>query len=261
MRTEVSRRSGKLAPWWQGLFQGGCYRVILDNISPKQTLAEVEFIVKALDLKKGDSLLDICCGIGRHLIPLARRGIKTTGVDLCLEFIQEAERKAKRSKVKLDLICEDARKIKFRNRFSGVINMWGSIGYFEREADNFKLIRKAYEALKPGGKFLLHPINRDWIAKNFVKRQWYRAGSYKILEERELDFATGRVNSTWTFIRNGEQVQKNVSIRIYCFHELREYFRKAGFKEVTVYGGRDFSPLSFDSPMLFIVGKKPRQRR
>lgn len=258
MKTKVAKSSTRTPPWWQGLFQGGCYRVILDNISPKQTLAEVKFIVKALDLKKGDSLLDICCGTGRHLIPIAKRGIKTTGVDLSPEYLQEAARKAEKAKVNLNLICEDTRKIKFRDRFSGVINMWTSIGFFDRETENFKVIKKAFEALKPGGRFLLHTANRDQIIRNFTRRDWWNIGDYKILDEREFDFASGRMNSTRTFIRKGEEVQKEISLRIYCFHELREYFRKAGFEEVTVYGGRDFSPLTFDSPMLFIVGKKLR---
>jgi len=250
--------SSKTVPWWRELFKGGFYRVILNSIPPKQTLAEVKFIAKALELKKGDSLLDVCCGIGRHLIPIAKRGIKTTGVDLSPEYLQEAARKAEKARVNLNLICEDIRKIKFRNRFSGVINMWASIGFFDREIDNFKVIKAAYQALKPGGRFLLHTANRDQIIRNFIRRDWWNVGDCKILDEREFDLAAGRMNSTRTFIWQGKEVQKKISLRIYCFHELREYFRKAGFEEIAVYGGRDFSPLTFDSPMLFIVGKKPR---
>jgi ubiquinone/menaquinone biosynthesis C-methylase UbiE len=89
MKAKTVQSSAKSAPWWQDFFQGGFFRPFFDTIPPRRALAEVRFIMKALDLKKGDSLLDICCGIGRHLIPLARRGIKTTGVDLCLEFTQE----------------------------------------------------------------------------------------------------------------------------------------------------------------------------
>ena len=231
---------------------------MFDVYPRKWTGSEVRFILKALKLRKGDSLLDICCGIGRHLIPIAKKGIRVTGVDLCSEYLQEAEKRAKRSKVRLKLVHGDAKKIKFHSRFSGAINMWTSIGFFEKEADNFRVIKNAYEALRPGGAFLVHTVNRDWISKNFDRRDWWRVGEGKVMEEREVDFATARVNSTWTFVRNGKQIQKGISLRVYCFHELREHFRKAGFGEVAVYGGTDFSPLTFDSRMLYVVGKKSR---
>lgn len=258
MKTKIARSSTGTVPWWQDLFIARYLREMLGTIPAKRTLAEARFIIKALDLERGDSLLDICCGFGRHLIPLAKRGIKTTGVDICPEYLQEAEQKAKKARVKLNLICEDARKIRLNGKFSGVINMATSIGYFERETDNFKMIKNAYEATKPGGGFLLETMNRDWLARYHSGKDWVEAGDYKILKEREFDFYTGRINSTLTFIRKGEQVQKEISLRHYCFHELRGYFRKAGFEEVTAYGGIDFSPLTFDSRMLFIVGKKPR---
>lgn len=258
MKTKIAQSSTRTAPWWQELFRGGHFRSVFDIIPPKQTLSQVRFIIKALDLKKGDSLLDICCGIGRHLIPLAKRGIKPTGVDVCPEYLQEAEREGRGAKVKLNLICEDARKIKFHNKFSGAINMWTSIGFFEREADNYRVIENAHQALKSGGGFLLQTLNRDWLARNYSRKHWWEARDYKVLEEREFDLASSRLNMVWSFNRRGEEVQKKISIRIYCFHELREHFRKAGFEEITAYGGIDFSALTFDSPVLFIVGKKVR---
>jgi len=253
--------SSKTVPWWQDSFMARVLRPTFDNIPPKQTLAEVRFIIKALDLKKGDSLLDICCGFGRHLLPLAKKGLKATGVDICEDYLQEAEREAQKSNVRVNLICEDCRKIEFSNTFAGAINVFTSFGFFEKEADNFKVLKNAYDALKPGGRFLLQTINRDWIARNYARRGWGEVGDYRILEERELDFASSRINATLTFIGKGEQVQKKRSLRIYCFHELREYFNKAGFQEITAYGGLDFSPVSFDSRELLIVGKKPRRQK
>jgi cyclopropane fatty-acyl-phospholipid synthase-like methyltransferase len=43
--------------------------------------AECDFIVKALDLKPGDRILDLCCGQGRHSVELARRGFQVTGAE------------------------------------------------------------------------------------------------------------------------------------------------------------------------------------
>ena len=248
----------KIVPWWQELFRGGYFRSIMDNIPSRRTMQQVRFIMKALELKNRGSVLDICCGTGRHLIPLVKRGIKATGVDLCPVYVQEAERKAKKAKAELNLICEDARNIKFHEEFSGAINMWTSIGFFEKETDNFRVIKKAYEALKPGGGFLLDTVNRDGLVRNFTRKHWWESGDYRVLQESEFDLTTARLNMIWTFNGKGEEIHKEISVRIYCFHELREYFEKAGFEEVTAYGAFDFSPLSIDSGRLLIVGKKPR---
>jgi len=42
-------------------------------------------VEKILDLMKpppGAQILDLCCGVGRHSVELARRGYRVTGVDL-----------------------------------------------------------------------------------------------------------------------------------------------------------------------------------
>ncbi|NLN75524.1 MAG: methyltransferase domain-containing protein [Armatimonadetes bacterium] len=43
---------------------------------------QVDFIIDALDLDQGARVLDLCCGQGRHLIDLARRGYDVVGLDL-----------------------------------------------------------------------------------------------------------------------------------------------------------------------------------
>ena len=42
---------------------------------------EVEFVVSALGIEPGAAVLDLCCGMGRHSVELARRGYRVTGVD------------------------------------------------------------------------------------------------------------------------------------------------------------------------------------
>src|SRR2546422_6505853 len=48
---------------------------------------------------QGSSILDLCCGHGRHAIPLAQRGYKVTGQDLSEVFLREAEKEAQAQSV------------------------------------------------------------------------------------------------------------------------------------------------------------------
>ncbi len=52
----------------------------------------VEIVKGELDLKKGDSLLEVGCGAGAMLLPLSERGIKVAGVDFSSSLIAVAKR-------------------------------------------------------------------------------------------------------------------------------------------------------------------------
>ena len=58
------------------------------------TVEEIDQIIKILDIKKGAKILDLCCGIGRHSLELARRGYRIVGVDLTEEYLAKARKQA-----------------------------------------------------------------------------------------------------------------------------------------------------------------------
>ncbi len=52
------------------------------------TAQEIDALVEALVLSPGDLVLDVGCGPGRHVLELARRGIRSLGVDVSERFVQ-----------------------------------------------------------------------------------------------------------------------------------------------------------------------------
>ncbi len=52
------------------------------------TAQEIDALVDALGLSPGDLVLDVGCGPGRHVLELARRGIRSLGVDVSERFVQ-----------------------------------------------------------------------------------------------------------------------------------------------------------------------------
>ena len=57
-------------------------------------LAEVEQVVSLLGIEPGAQVLDLCCGVGRHSLELARRGFQVTGVDRTRLYLDRASRQA-----------------------------------------------------------------------------------------------------------------------------------------------------------------------
>ena len=51
------------------------------------TAAEIDQIIQFANLESGAKILDLCCGMGRHSLELARRGYSVVGVDLTEEYL------------------------------------------------------------------------------------------------------------------------------------------------------------------------------
>ena len=67
---------------------------LLSELPPAaETAEEVEFICEALELMQGATVLDLCCGQGRHGQLLAESGMKVVGLDSSRFLLTEAQKK------------------------------------------------------------------------------------------------------------------------------------------------------------------------
>ncbi len=250
--------SDKKHEWWDGFFPE--FRPFFGLLSQKQTNAHVRSVIEKLNLKPGQKFLDCPCGIGRISLPLAKKGVRVTGVDITQSYLDELSKKAKRSGQKIDVLRGDMRRINYESQFDAGGNLWTSFGYFEKESDNIQVLTKMYRALKPGGKFMLHVINRDWLMVNYQPRGWQQVGDMKSIEERYFDYRTSINHGTWHFIKDGKEKSFETSIRMYSFHELVSIFKSIGFTSIEGYGSTKDEPISRDKMMMFIIGTKPRRK-
>jgi SAM-dependent methyltransferase len=81
-------------PWYQELFGEDYLRVWAPMMPPERTERELEGLIQLLGMPEGSSILDLCCGHGRHAIPLAQRGYQVTGQDLSKVFLERAKKEA-----------------------------------------------------------------------------------------------------------------------------------------------------------------------
>ncbi len=249
---------GREYEWWNDFYTA--FRPFFGLIPQKETNAQVRFIMKKLDLKPGRKFLDCPCGIGRISLPMAKKGIRVTAVDIIPSYLDEILEKAQRRGLKIDLVHSDMRRINFDSGFDAAGNLWTSFGFFEKKSDNRLVVKKMYQALKPGGKFVLHVINRDWIIANFRPRDWHEAGGVKSMEERYIDYRTSTNHGLWHFIKNGEEKTIKSPIRLYSFHELVAIFKSVGFINIKGYGSVKDEPVTRNSRMIYVIGTKPRRK-
>ncbi len=250
---------GSSAPWYVEFFGDDYLHVYADRLTDEHTEAEVAFVERALGLKRGDAVLDLCCGQGRHAILLAKHGIRATGQDLSERYIADARRQAAEQRVDAAFVAGDMRRIGGVERYDAVINMFTAFGYLEADADNAQVLRGVRRALKPGGRILIDALNREWVLANQTPEERHdRADGAAIVERRAFDAAEGRNHVTFEVVEaDGTRRQAGGHhIRLYSLSEMRALLEEAGLAYERAYGGYDAAPYTSASRRMIVVARK-----
>jgi SAM-dependent methyltransferase len=232
---ERPRRPKRSKPWFEEVFDESYLRT-LPFMTAEQTLREVDFIESSLAIPKGGDVLDVACGYGRHAIELVQRGLAVTGLDLSLPLLIRAADESQRRAVSVNFVHTDMREMPFDRQFDGAYCMLTSFGYFDEES-NLKVAEGIARALKPGGRFLIDVINRDYIVGDLPARIWWEGDGCVVLEEVDFNFNTNRVLTHRSVVfEDGQQLEQEISLRVYSLHELGKLLRQAGFRVIEVSG-------------------------
>jgi len=147
-----------------------------------------------------------------------------------------------------------------REEFDAAFNWFGSFGYFP-DRENLAFTRRVFEALKPGGRFLVEGINKSWMLAHFKPAHEHTIGKVHISIRNRFDPGTGRVVGRWVF-RKGRLVErKRTDMRIYNGADLRALLKQAGFREIELYGRPPLGRFTRHSRRIIAVGQKPGRRR
>jgi SAM-dependent methyltransferase len=169
---EEERTTNAYTPGWFDTF--------LRAYWPEQTAREVDFLSRQLPLPAYRDVLDVCCGAGRHALPLAARGHRVTGLDRDERMLSQARREAAAAAANgggATFVSGDMRELAaaVSGAFDAAICMWQSFGYFDA-ATNADVLRQMREALRPGGRLILDLYNRDAFSEGSGAETTERAG-------------------------------------------------------------------------------------
>ena len=251
------RRPKRSKPWFEEVFDEDYLRT-LPFMRADQTLREVEFISDALRIGAGAEILDIACGYGRHAIELVQRGYNVTGLDLSLPLLLRAADESKRRALSVNFVHADMREMAFEKQFDGAYSMLTSFGYFDEDT-NLRVAERIGRALKPGARFLLDVVNRDYVVSDLPVRVWWEGTGCVVLEEVDFNFHTSRIVTHRSIVfEDGRQLEQEISVRAYSLHEIGRLLRQAGFRVMDVSGGLNTRGQFFGnvSRSLLIVAEK-----
>jgi SAM-dependent methyltransferase len=162
---------------------------------------EAAFLLDLLRLPAGARVLDVGCGPGRHTVPLAKAGLKVTGIDVSLRFLELAAEAARAAGVGAAFFEVDARQMPFEDEFDAVISICQG-GFGLMGDDDSLVLRRMMEAARPGGKVIVTAFSAYFSVMNLIPEQSFDAARgivYEVTKIKDEDGADHEVEM-WTSV-------------------------------------------------------------
>jgi SAM-dependent methyltransferase len=220
---------------------------------------EVANIISLLNISETASVLDLCCGPGRHSLQLARQGFSVTAVDRTKMYVERARKQAATEGLKIEFIQDDMRRFCRPGSFDVAINLFTSFGYFEDANEDRQVAANVYRSLKEKGIFLIDIMGKEVLARIFRERDWYERDNTVVLEERKVCANWSWMENRWLMIKDGKMDECKVSHRLYSAAELAVLLGDCGFEAIDVYGDLTGAPYDHTAKRLVLVAHKGKR--
>jgi SAM-dependent methyltransferase len=222
--------------------------------------------------RTGGPILEVACGTGRILLPLARAGFEIVGVDISPAMLAIARRKFADADMasRVQLVEANALDLNLERRFSLAIVALNSFGHFLGEGEPERAVERIHHHLRPGaivaldltnpvpGAFgettgvVIHDYTREGPETGFVTVKT-RSQTLDPIEQI-VD-----VSCFYDEVGPGGAVRRTLAefgLRYFYRNELRLLFERTGFTLEATYGSYELEPLREESERLIAIGRR-----
>ncbi|MBN1909456.1 MAG: class I SAM-dependent methyltransferase [Pirellulales bacterium] len=118
--------------------------------------------------------VDLGCGTGRTLLPLARRGFRCVGVDLSQPMLRVAQEKAAHEGLSIDWVQANLVQMDcFADGWADYVScLFSTLGMIQGLENRRTVLAHVRRILKPGGRFIVHVHNVWYNLFNPTGRRW-----------------------------------------------------------------------------------------
>lgn len=225
--------------WFASWFDSPFYRELYAHRSGEEARAFILRLIEKLNLPAYSSVLDVCCGNGRHSEVFSEKSYSVVGIDISEKSLEEAKaRNLKNTKFR----NADARNFELHERFDCVLNLFTSFGYFETTEEHIEMLQRIYEHLNDNGVFVFDFFNANKVrTQGEEDRKVTKDGAdFHILKE----IKDNRIIKHIRIQKESARMDFQESVALYSKEQLVEMFEVIGFKDINTYG--DYELGSFD---------------
>lgn len=218
--------------------------------------------ILALTECRGGSVLDLCCGPGRHSVELAQRGFKVTGVDRSPFLLERAREHAAKASASVEWVKQDMREFVRPASFDLALSLFTSFGYFEDEQDDLRVLRNIHHSLKENslkenGVLIIEVLGKERLARVWKDTMCNELADGSLIFQRpQIRDDWTRIRSEWTLVKDGRARSFIFEHTIYSGRELKDRLLSCGFKQVQLFGDLQGSAYSLDAQRLIAVARK-----
>ena len=194
-------------------------------------------------------VLDLACGMGRHMQELQSDGYHAVGCDLSYTLL----RTGMLEYGEMPVARADMRHLPFCDAvFGALVNFFTSFGYFSSEEENVQVVREMARVLAPGAPFLFDYLNVHRELDKLVQRESRETPMGTVKLERWFDRSDRSFNKRITI---GEKRYLE-RVRGYDLDEISSMFASCNLSIRASFGDFDGSPFDHAAPRLILLGSK-----
>jgi SAM-dependent methyltransferase len=218
-------------------------------------------------------ILEIGCGTGRLLLPLAETGHTLTGLDLSKVALDAAQAKIRAAGLtkRVSVRLADMRNFELRQRnFALALIPLNTFMHCHTLDDQLATLKTICRHLQPGGQLIIDLFHPDpTMLAEADGRLYFEADMMDDLTGRlvqwywrhDIDLAQQMRHLTYILDEIDEEgrvrrVQIPFSLRFIYRYELELLLRASGFTLETIYGSYELEPFHSHSPKMIVVAKK-----
>lgn len=197
--------------------------------------------------ENGGPALEIACGTGRNLIPIAEAGIEIDGVDSADEMLQKCRTKIEAKNLPIELFQQDMADLKINKKYKTIIIPGGS---FQLLTD-FDVVRntllKIKEHLLSDGKFILDTfipiagvnLNEQGAWQNARTAARENGENLCVFSSTKYDIGEQLMFGKYKYeLYNNKLLQQTyydeITLRWYGKYEFKMLLEQAGFNNVII---------------------------
>ncbi len=235
--------------WYQEWF-GEEYLELYSHRDEHEARQQVAFFQQQAGVLDGP-VLDLACGMGRHMQELQSHGYRAVGCDLSFTLLRTGIREYG----EMPLARADMRQLPFCDGvFAGLVNFFTSFGYFSDEDENLQVVREMSRVLDGDAIFLFDYLNVHRELDQLVHREDRDTPLGTVKIERWFDRSDHSFNKRIT-IREKRYLER---VRGYDLDEISAMFASCNLSIRSAFGNFDGSKFHHSSPRLILVGSRMR---
>jgi len=234
--------------------------------------ADIQFWLE-LAQQSGEPALELACGTGRVVLPLARAGVQVTGLDASPYMLGELRRKLAQEergvRGRVRVVEASMTEFALEERFGLIYVPARSFQALLTRADQRRCLECCARHLRPEGRmavdvfnprldFLIRPGGHDDAPDEFPGPTGL---TVRHEAHADYDLVSQTVIGSWRYqwrAPNAEMIGREYALRLHYFFrfELEWMLEACGFEVEALYGYFDRSAFTAESPEMVLVARK-----